>query len=71
MTILIQVLSVLIKPLMWLGGLFLVRRDAAKDAALKADQAANERMNDADTGVDLTDEQRVDRLRDISKRLGG
>ena len=56
------------------GSYFKGRADARKDAALgaaKADLKAHERMNDADTGADLTDEQRVERLRDLATKLGG
>ena len=42
---------------------------AKHDAAnAKADQQANERMNNADTGAGATDDERIDRLRDFAAK---
>ena len=43
------------------------RADAAAKAA-KADQQANERMNDADLGIGATDDERVRRLREFARK---
>lgn len=43
-------------------------RRAVEDA--KADQAAHERMNNADLGTNLDDAQRIERLRDFGAKHG-
>ena len=43
-------------------------REAARDAA--ADQQAHERMNNADLGLDATDDERRQRLRDFAAKHG-
>ncbi len=45
-------------------------RSEAEAARAKADQEAHERMNDADTGADLDDAGRVERLRDFAAKHG-
>jgi flagellar biosynthesis/type III secretory pathway M-ring protein FliF/YscJ len=43
-------------------------KQAQRDAA--ADQEAHERMNDADLGLDATDDERRQRLRDFAAKHG-
>jgi hypothetical protein len=53
----------------WLGG----RRSAktaAKIETLKSEVQAHDRITNADTGAGLSDDQRIDRLRDYAKRHG-
>jgi hypothetical protein len=55
-----------------IGLYFKGRSDAKSKARAKqaeADQAAHERMNDADTGENLTDAERRERLRGIARNL--
>ena len=53
----------------WLGGRK-SGKTAAKIETLKEELKAHDRINKADTGADLSDEQRIERLRSIARELG-
>ena len=53
----------------WLGGRKSAKTAAKLDAA-KQELKAHDRINKADTGDDLSDEQRIERLRSIARKLG-
>ena len=53
----------------WLGGRKSGKTAVKLDAAQK-ELAAHDRLNETDTGADLTDDERVERLRAIARRLG-
>lgn len=67
----LRILAALVKPFSWALGLIWVRHDAAKDAQNKAELQAHERLNDVQDTSDLTDAERVKRLSELGKRLGG
>lgn len=45
-------------------------RQKAENKALRADQKAHERINNADLGLGATDDERVKRLREFADRHG-
>ncbi len=51
--------------------IWLVRADAVADAQRKAEVKAHERINDADTGIGATDDERIKRLREFAAKHGG
>ena len=53
----------------WLGGRMSAKTAAKLDAA-KQELKAHDRITNADTGDDLSDAERVERLRSIARELG-
>jgi hypothetical protein len=51
--------------------IFWARGDAVKDAKAKADLDAHRRLNDVEDTSGLSDAERIKRLHDVSRRLGG
>jgi hypothetical protein len=61
-----RILAALIKPLSYLAGMFLLRREAAKDARNADNLAGHERITDAEKRIAAPDYDTDKRLSDIA-----